>query len=276
MKAIILSDLKAVILSKRFWIAVGLIVVSSFFSTITIFLFDQDVPSNFLETFIFGNIMGVPMMNFLAPFIPAIVFGPLIVDNMQTDAGKKLWQKTGIKKSLAAHSVSSAITGAGIFMVAHVIVLVGCYIYDPTISEVDYFAEGIFAEVFSASVPMYIVLFILHVSFFGAVYAFFSMGIGLATKSYSMAMVLPGIIYHASSAMWVFLDSPILSWVNILLFSTTYNFEDAYPAAPILGKVAGFGCIILAAAVLVIAAYKRMKRTPGVFIDESAQKKKEI
>ena len=276
MKAIILSDLKAVILSKRFWIAVGLIVISSAFTSITTFLFEYDVPSGFLEIFIFATIGGVPMMNFLAPFIPAIVFGPLIVDNMQTDAGKKLWQKTGIKKSLAAHSVSSAITGAGIFMVAHVIVMACCFVYDPTISEIEHIASGIFAEVFSASVPMYIVLFILYVSFFGAVYAFFSMGIGLATKSYSMAMVLPGIIYHASSAMWVFLDSPILSWVNILLPGTSYGFESDYPAAPILDKVAGFGCIILAAAVLVIAAYKRMKRTPGVFIDESAQKKKEI
>ena len=271
MKAIIISDLKAVILSKRFWIAVGLIVVSSLFNTMSIFLFDQDVPSGFLEIFIYGNIMGVPMMNFLAPFIPAFVFGPLIVGHMQTDAGRELWHKTGIKKSLAAHSVSSAITGAGIFIVANAIVLAGCYIYDPTISEVDYIAAGLFAEVFSASVPMYIVLYVLHGAFFGAVYAFFSMGIGLATKSYSMAMVLPGVIYQASLMIWVFLDNPILSWIELLLPSFSFDFESVKSAFPILGKVAGFGCVILASAVLVIAAYRKMKRAPGECFDESAE-----
>ena len=270
MRAIIFSDLKAIMLSKRFWIAVGLIVASSLFSTITMLFFNQDVPSGFLEIFIYGNIMGVPMMNFLAPFIPAFVFGPLVVGHMQTDAGRELWHKTGIKKSLAAHSVSSAITGAGIFIVANAIVLAGCYIYDPAISGIDYMASGIFAEVFSASVPMYIVLYVLHGAFFGAVYAFFSMGIGLATKSYSMAMVLPGIIYRVSRSMWVFLDNPILSWGNIL-FSSVYSFESAYPASPILGKVAGFGCVILASVVLVIVAYRKMKRASGECLDESAE-----
>lgn len=276
MKAIILNDLKAILFSKRFWIAVGLIVVCSAINTISIFLFQEDVSGGFLGIFIYGNIRGNAMMNFLAPFIPAFVFGPLVVGVMQTGACKEQWQKTGIKKSLTAHSISSIISGAAIFIVAYVIVLAGCFICDPTIQETEYIATGLFAGVYDASIPMYIVLFILYSSLFGAVYSFFSMGIGLTTHSPSMAMVLPGIVYQASYTIWAFIDNPILSWVDLLLPSFSYEFNVVKTASPILGKVAGLGLVILASVVMVIAGYKKLKRTSYIFIDANTEKKQEI
>lgn len=270
MKAIIFSDVRAIIHSKRFWIAVGLILMSSLINSMSTFLFEEDVPGGYIGIFLYGNIRGNPMMNFLAPFIPAFVFGPLAVAAMDTDL--ELRQKAGIKKNLAAHSVSSVLTGAGVFIIAYAIVLVGCFIFDPTIQETKYIATGLFADVYNTSIPMYIVLYILYSSLFGAVYSFFSLGIGLATRSHSMAMVLPGLIYYASYILWGFVDNPFLSWVNLLLPSFTYEFNVVKDASPILGKVAGLGCVILASVVMVVVAHKKLKRAVCGSMDENTAK----
>ena len=274
MKAIILRDLKSVIRSKRLWIAVGLIVLSSAINLTTIFLFEQDKPAGFLGVFIFADIRGNPMMNFLAPFIPAFVFGPLAAKELHKELA--LEQKTQIKRSLAAHSVSSVISGAAISIIAYIIVLIGCFIFDPTIQDIDYTAAGLFADVFSTCVPLYIVLFILYSALFGAVYSFFSLGIGLITRSLSMAMVLPGLIYQASHLIYGFVNNHVLSWIDLLLPSFTYQFNVVKTASPILGKVAGIGCIVIASIIMVAATYKKLKRTTDNSLNESMGKEQEM
>jgi len=273
MKSAIIKDVKTVMQTRRLWIAVGLIIVCSVINTISMFAFEYDVPKGFLGIFIYADVRGNSMMNFLAPFIPAFVIGPLAVNNMKFDMERR--EKTEAKIKMIACSISSVITGIGIFIVANVIFLAGCYFFDPTIQETKYIAAGLFSEVYKTNMPMYVVLFILYSSLFGAVYSLFSMSIGIMTRSQSMAMVLPGLIYQASYMMWVFVDNPILSWLNVFLPSFTYEFTAVKGDSPMLTKAAGLGCVVLASIVMLIIAYRRLKRIPHKLFCEERDKAEE-
>jgi len=269
MKAIIFNDIKRTLRSKRFWICAGLIVISAILNFITEFLFNRNKPKGALELFVVGNILGNPMMNMIAPFIPAFIIGPTVAGDLITDDFKEQIKKFGAKRYLTARSISSFISGGGVFIISFLIVLAGCFFYNPAVQEIRYAPLGMFKEIYYTSVPSYIFLFILYSALFGAVFSFFSFGIGLAARNETLAMALPGIIYHGAMIVWPLFNNPLVSWLNILLPQFAYDFNlYSAPLGPETDKAIKLGVIFIVSAALVITAYGRLKKDGPIVIAE--------
>ncbi len=272
MKAIIFNDIKRTLRSKRFWICAGLIVISAILNFITEFLFSRNKPKGALELFIVGNIMGNPIMNMIAPFIPAFIIGPAVTGDLKSGDFKEQMKKFGAKRYLAARSLSSFIAGGGVFIISFMVVLAGCFFYHPAVQEIRYVLLGLFKEIYYASVPLYILLFILYSALFGAVFSFFSFGIGLAARNEMSAMALPGIIYHGAMIVWPLFNNSLVSWLNILLPQFAYEF-NVYSVSfePETEKAIKLGVILLVSAALVITSFGRLKKDGPMEIAEGCR-----
>lgn len=197
------------------------------------------------------------MIYFLAPFIPAFIFAPLFMGDIKSGAYKAVSIKTGLKKYLAARSVSSLIVGSGIFIVSMLIILAGCYFCDPAVRDIEYAPMGLFQGVYYSSPFLYIVLYILYTALCGALFCFFSVGIGIASNSSSMALALPGIVSSCSYLIWVLLDNPVLSWMQILLPYLVFAFDIG---TPLPNRIAKLCFILLTSLILVAAGYCKLKK----------------
>lgn len=253
MKGIIIDDLGKIIRSWRFWVMVGIMIAGTAITLITSPFFTYVVrPFGGVNLFVFGNITGNTWASSLAPFIPALIVGPLAAAGGERG-------KTGLKKYIAARSVSSFVAGSGVFVVSFLIILAGCLIIDPTNKTViDYIPYGPFKELRYANTPLYITLFILHTALFGGVYALLSMGIGLKAKNAAMALVLPAVIYFGSGSLYIMLKSTVFSWLTYILPNMTYDFGRV--DTPLWKKLLEFGSIFLLSVTLIISGYFRLKK----------------
>lgn len=259
MGTIIKDDMKNIFGSIRFWSAAAIIVICTVINLLSAVNYSKPVGAAGL--FIYGNIIGNPMMYFLAPFIPAFIFGPLALGDINKGINKDMQEMTSLKKHLAARSISSFVAGAGIFIISFIIILGGCFIVDPAIRPIDFEPSGLFSEVYYDSSLLYILSFILYTAVFGGIFSFLSFGVGLATKSLSMAMTLPGIIYHGSIMLWYLADNPVLSWIHRLLPSYTYVIMVSETPDPWVDKAVKLAAVLVASSVLAIVGYSRIKKT---------------
>ena len=260
MGKIILSDIKRALRSGRFWVSAGLIVLFTVINLFTSGAYGHK-RVGWIGLFIFGNIIGNPLMFFLAPFIPAFIFAPLFMGDIKSGAYKAVSIKTGLKKYLAARSVSSLIIGSGIFIFSFLIILAGCFFYDPTVQDIEYTPIGLFQGVYYTSALLYIISFILYKALCGALFCFLSVGIGLASNSQSMALVLPGIISPCSFLLWDLLNNPALSWMQILLPYLIWEFNIGMQP---LNRIAKLCFILFASLALVAAGYCKLKKESRV------------
>ena len=252
MTQVFIDDIKTVFRSKRFWIASGIIVVSTIVILISSAISYQEEMGGAFGLFIMGNVRGNAIMSYLAPYIPALVMSSLIIDKSKTENHKAI--RISLKKFITARCVSSFMIGASVFIVSFLVIMIGCFIVDPTIRTLDYKPFGLFAEAYYASVPMYILLFILYTAIFGALYALFSMGISLHTKNNSMKMVLPGIIYHCVVfIMPFFFNTPYY-------YSPVLRYEFGSLEMPFHNRVFGIFSILLASLILIVIGYIRIKK----------------
>ncbi len=261
MGKIIISDIKRALSSKRFWISAGLIIICTAINLLASSAYDLNKRVGWIGLFIFGNIIGNPMIYLLEPFIPAFIFAPLFMEDIKSGAYKDVSKKTGLKKYLAARSVSSLIAGSGIFIISLLIILAGCFFCDPTVQTIEYMPIGLFKEVYYSSALLYIILFILYTALCGALFCFLSFGIGLASNSSSMSLVLPGIIGSCSYLMLNLFNNPVLSWMQVLLPYLVYAFDVGTPP---LNRMAKLCFILFASLILVAAGYHKLKKESRV------------
>lgn len=275
MKRIIIDDLGKIIRSWRFWAIVGIMLVGTAITLITTPFFTYVArPFGGINLFVFGNITGNALASSLAPFIPAIIVGPLVVAGREMRASKSAQGNTSLKKYIAARSVSSFAAGSGVFIVSFIIILAACLIIDPTNKTViDYIPYGPFKELRYANTPLYITLYILHTALFGGIYALLSMGIGLKAKSAAMALVLPAVIYFGSGSLYIMLKSTILLWLTNILPNATYDFGGM--DTPLWKKLLELGSIFLLSIILIVSGYFKLKKETAILREVKGNEEKE-
>lgn len=217
MKQIIYRDIKKMVCSLRFWAMIGIVVVTTIISR---FPFSINTSLGVFDLFIQKNIVDNSIMRFLAPFIPALAFGPIILDDLQN----KTFKKVSLKKYVMGKAVFSVIAGGGVFLLSFLIILGICFICSPLDVMSNYTPMGLFKSVYYYSVPLYILLFILHSMLFGMEYTLFGMGIELTSHDSSMALVLPGIVYNCARLLGTFFYNTALPWLRYLFPFLTYEF----------------------------------------------------
>lgn len=257
MRDIVINDIKMIIRSRRFWIASAIIISLAFINAISQLLFQEIGNVGALGLFIFGNIYLFPLFNYVAPFIPALVFSPLFVGDIKTGAYRKAVEKIGLKKYLTARSVTALISGAGIFIVSHLIMLIVCFAVNPSLKASSVALFGMLSEVFYTSAPLYILIFVGYTALFGALFSFLSIGVGLVTKSYAWALVLPGILDFCATYLWPYFNNPFFSWVIKMLPSFLYNFD--YPT-DMWQRIFQMGGLLLLCVILVVIGYFKLKK----------------
>ena len=274
MNRIMLDDFGKIIRSWRFWTMVGIMIVSTAITLITTPFFTYVArPFGGVNLFVYGNVTGNSLASSLAPFIPALIVGPLVVAGREREAVEAAQGKTGLKKYIAARSVSSFVAGSGVFIVSFLIILAACLIIDPTNKMIDYPLLGPFKELRYVNTPLYITLFILHTALFGGVYALLSMGIGLKTKNAAMALVLPAVVYFGSGILYIMLKSTIFSWLTYILPDTTYDFGAAdYQAWE---KILELGSIFLLSVILIVSEYFKLKKETAILREVKGNEEKE-
>lgn len=266
MRQIIYNNLKKIFCSWGFWISVGIIVISTIINVLTLFgISNVDKSMGALSLFILGNTQGNPMMAYISPFIPALAFTPVIIKDLQSNdqvVGRDL------KKNISGHAISSAIAGGAVFITAFLIILIGCFIYNPSNNMGSYSPLGLFKETYYSSVILYIVLFILHSVIFGAIFALFSMGIALVTKGSTMAMVFPGIVYNCMQVVAAFFRSTIISPVSLVIPYLPYEFGSI--DAPLWKNLSGLGIYLIASVILIIYGYIKLKKPITISVESES------
>jgi len=273
MKRIIIGDLGEIIRSWRFWAMVGIMLASTAITLITTPSFTYvPRPYGWINLFVCGNITDGALAPFLAPFIPALIVGPLAAAGREREAAEAAQGDTGLKKYIAARSVSSFVAGSGVFVVSFLIILAACLIIDPTnktvIDEIPY---GPFKELRYANTPLYITLFILHTALFGGIYALLSVGIGLKAKSAAMALVLPAVIYFGSGSLYILIKNTIFSWLTNILPYVTYDFGAG--DTPLWKKLLELGSIFMLSVILIISGYFKLKKETSASIAKGDEEK---
>ncbi len=258
MKKIIGSDIKKMLRSKNLWIAVGALIICSLLNLVQTLQIDNSERFGGLGLFIYSQYSN-HLINTLAPFIPAFVLVPLIAADLKS-ADFMTAQEISPGKYLAAKSLSSAIVGSGVFIAAFLVTLIGFFIYDPTVQTINYEPTGLFSDVYYSSPLLYIGLFIVYSAFYGAVYGFFGFAVGLSSRSVSMAMVLPGLIYHYASLIWYFFEGTPLSFISMLLPNLTYVFAGIQSPTLYIDKALQLGVILLTGITLVISGYWKLDK----------------
>ena len=258
MRHIISSDMKAVLRSKRLWITVAFFVFSAIVNIIEQFTLAGYKLRGGLDFFAFGNMNYVTVLRYMAPFIPAFVLSPLYTDDIKTVRGS--FKATNLKKVTVARSLSAAIIGGGIFIVSHLIILIICFVIDPSFSAGYYEPGGLFANTYSTNAPLFVLMFFGYTALFGMLYGLFSTGVWLLTKNYWMAMALPGIYYYCGRYLWMFFDNPLLSWAKFLPGSA-YDFESL---VPLWRRGTELGAVLLIALVLIFIGYFKLKKEPSI------------
>ena len=258
MKKIIFSDIKTLLRSRNFWIAVGAIIACSLLNLVQMLQTDDSARFGCLGLFIYAQ-YGNHLINTLAPFIPAFIFMPLAAKDIRSAEFMSV-HDISPKKHLAARAISSLIAGGGVFIIAFLVMLVGFFIYDPTIQAIKYVPTGLFSDVYSSSPLAYIGLFMVYSALYGAVYGFFGFAVGFASKSVSMAMVLPGLIYHYANLIWYFFEGTPLSFISLLLPNLTYVFAGMQSPTLYIDKALQLGVILLTGITLVITGFWRLEK----------------
>lgn len=274
MKRIIADDLVRIVRSWRFWAMVGVMLAGTAITLIaTPFLTYVGGAVGGVNLFVFGNITGNALTSSLAPFIPALIVGPLVVAGREREAAEAARGKTGLKKYIAARSVSSFVAGSGVFIASFLIILAACLIIDQTNKIIDYPVFGPFKELRYANTPLYITIYILHTALFGGVYALLSMGIGLKAKNAAMALVLPAVIYFGSVSLYIMLNNTVFSWLTRILPHMTYSYGSS--DTPIWKKLLELGSIFLLSVILIVSGYFKLKKETSASVEIKGNKEKE-
>ncbi len=258
MKKLIGSDMKKVLRSLNFWIAVGAVIVCSVLNLIQALQLDGSKCFGGLGLFIYSQYSN-HLINTLVPFIPAFVFMPLMAEDTRT-AGFMIAREISTKKYLAARSLTSAIAGGSVFIVAFLMLLIGFFLFDPTVQAINYEPTGLFSDVYFSSPLLYAGLFIVYSALFGAVYGFFGFAIGLSSRSVSMAVVLPGLVYHYASLIWYYFEGTPLSFISLLLPNLTYVFAGIQSPTLYFDKAIQLGVIVLIGVTLLITGYWKLQK----------------
>lgn len=261
--SLVINNLKKIITSFRFWVSVGVIVLS------TIIILTTYGPSSAsaggVNLFILGNIQSNPIMTFVAPFIPAYIIIPIIFNGLCNNG---LYHDSG--KKLSKHVISCTIAGGLVFLLAFLIILVGCFIYNPSDGTIDYYPLGLFKETYYYSNTLYVALFILHSAIFGAIFTLFSVGIALTSKNKSMALVLPGIIYNCSHLVAGLIGKTIISSISAIVPYLTYEFGSL--DLPLWKNLSDFCIYFFLSIALTFYGYLKLKKTSNISTEcEGAQ-----
>lgn len=261
MKQIICQDIKRIIISGGFWTSVSFVVISVI---INLLRFEASEKLGVYGLFIFGSVSYNPLLSYIAPFIPAIAFSAITIFSNEDIADRS----TTLKKYILGRSISSMIAGGSVFLFAFMIILLGCFVCDSSTDIIYYEPLGLFKEVYFISIPIYILLFIAHSALFGALYALFGVGTTLVTKSDSMGLVLPGIIYHSVYYIGTFISQTILSFTTIIFPVMPFNFAGL--DVPIWKNTLDLGMIIIVSVFMIIIGYIKLKKAR---IQPAAKKK---
>ena len=256
MTHMIIGDLKAVLRSKRLWIAVGLFVFSAAVNIIEQYTLAGFNLKGGLDFFAFGNMNYVTVLRYMAPFIPAFVLSPLYTDDF--NAVRDSSRTTSLRKMIAARSLSSAIIGGGIFIFSYLIILIVCFVIDPSLNAIYFEPWGLFADIYYSNAPLFVLMFFLYTALFGALYGLFSTAVWLLSKNYWMAMALPGIYYYCGRFLWPFFDNPLLSWAKFLP-GYAFDFESL---VTLWRRATEQGAVLLIAVILIVISYFRLKKEP--------------
>lgn len=267
MKEIIFRDIKSMKSSFRFWAAVGIIVVSTIINILSNMWGQGKISVG--DLFIIGNISSNPIMCFFAAFIPAIAFGPVVIDDIKSGAYDTTTHKIGLKKYIGGRIVSSVIAGCSVFLIAFLIILAGCFLFGSQSTYSSYSPLGLFKDVYYFSVNMYILLFILHSMLFGAVYALLGMGIAITTRSDSMSLVLPGIIYNCSNLVGMIFENTPINIVDKIIPVLTYEFGSL--DTPLWRNMLDLGEILVISIILILIGYRRLERSSEMSLLKEVQ-----
>ena len=252
MKQIIFFDIRKAYRSVRFWIAAGAIILSAIINLSQVQWYDPSVKFGVFGLFIYGNIDYNPLMSYIAPFIPALASSRINV--LPTE---NISERNDFKNHVLGHSISSMIVGGSVFLFSFLIIFLGCFVIDP--SPVTTFEPfGLFKEVFYISMPVYILLFVVHSTIFGAIYALFGTGITLITKSNAMGLVMPGVIYHSIYYIGTFFSQTFLSWITILFPVIPFNFGGL--DVPLWKNSLDLGLSLIASITISVIGYSKIKK----------------
>lgn len=254
MKKIIYQDMRRIIRSGGFWIAISIIIVSAIINIVQTQWYDKSDKFGAYGLFIFGCVQYNPLISYLAPFVSAIAFSAVTIIPQNGSI-----ELTDLKKHVMGHSISSMIAGGCIFLFSFLIILAGCFIYDPSTTITYYEPLGLFKEVYYASVPLYILLFFIHSIIFGAVYALFGVGITLTAKSDAMGLVFPGVFYHIIYYIGTFFSQTIISWITVLFPVMPFNFGGL--DVPLWKNALDLGVIFIISIVMILTGYRKLRKT---------------
>lgn len=256
MRHMIGSDCKAVLHTKRLWIAVGLFIFSAAINIIEQFVMAGINLEGGLDFFAFGNMYFVSLVRNMAPFIPAFILSPLYTDDFQ--AVRDSSRTTSLKKIISARSLSSAIIGGGIFIFSYLIILIVCFVIDPSLNAIYFEPWGLFADIYYSNAPLFVLMFFGYTALYGALYGMFSTAVWLLSKNYWMAMALPGIYYYCGRFLWPFFDNPLLSRAKFLP-GYAFDFESL---VTLWRRATEQGAVLLIAVILIVISYFRLKKEP--------------
>lgn len=256
MRKLILDDYKRVLRGYKFWAAVLVVLTSIVINLLTSVSYDHTKSVGAINLFLYGNLRN-NLISLTVPFLATFIFSTSINDDMKTGLYNEYVSKLCLKKYIAGRAVSTAMIAGSAFIFAFLLILIGCYIYDPSYGGDIFNPVGMFSKVYSNSVGFYIMLFVLHSSLVVSIYALFGMGLATLTRNNFIVLALPGIIYHCAKYVSAILDKTIFAFTTVAFPFLTY--ETASIGMPVWRNMLQMGVILCAAIVLMIVGQRKLR-----------------
>lgn len=257
MKGLIINDFKRVLKGYRFWAVISVILISTVINLLTTFTYDHTKSIGAINLFLYGNARGNPIMALTAPFLASFIFSTAVNDDIKTGLFSSYISKISVRKYFVGRAVSTALTAACAFLFAFILILLGCYMYDPSYAGDIFNPVGVFSEIYGYSVGLYVILFVLHSSMFASIYALLGMGMATITRNNFIPLAFPGIIYHCAIYITAILNKTALIFVTAAFPSLSYETASMGMSSP--ENMLKLGTMLCVAIVLIIIGYRRMK-----------------
>lgn len=210
-----------------------------------------------LNIFIFSNIVSNVVMSILAPLVAALGFSLSTFDDIKTGFMNNVIINTNPKKYLFARIISTAFSGAIVFLISYVLFFLVSYIIDCSASVRVGFRFGLFLKIYDKSLFLYCIVFILHSMLFGSIFSLFGMGIALNVRNKNMVLILPLICYYLPSYIVSIFPQKV---VQILTYFIPFlTFEISTLDIELYKHFSQLGFVLLIALLLIFIGYTKWR-----------------
>lgn len=226
MKNLLLLDIKRIISSKEFYIAIIIIISGGIFTFIRnyemydLYLLDS---VGTLNIFIYSNIISNFVLSFLSPMVAVLPFCLASFDDLKSGFINHIIISSNRFKYIKTRCISTALSSAAVFLIAYSVMMMGIYIIDQTASVRTDYRFGQYLNVYDRSLLLYCLAFILHSMVFGMVFSLLGLGVAFNAKNKFMVLAFPLLFYYLPYYFAQIFPPDIIKKLNAFLPFLTFE-----------------------------------------------------